>query len=264
MSDIKLYFLSTGTLKTKVQYIKMNQGMDDDYEIPVPFFLLTHPKGHAIIDGGNAVEVATDAEGYWGKDILKIYQPVMTQDDGCVAQIKKLGINPQDIRYVVQSHLHIDHSGAIGRFPNATHIIQRNEYEYAFTPDWFASAGYCRKDFDRPGLKWHFLNGNEDDYFDLYEDGVLTTIFTPGHSVGHQSVLIRLPESGPMLLTIDASYTTDHWERKALPGFLTSAKESVRSVEKLRFVAEKTGAKVITGHDPIEWDSFNKAPGFYQ
>lgn len=263
MSDIKLYFMSTGTMQTKVQFIKMNQGMNDDYEIPIPFYLLTHPKGHTLIDGGNAVEVVNDAEGYWGKEVMQHYKPVMTLEDGCVAQIERLGVDPADIRFVLQSHLHIDHTGGVGRFPNATHIVQRIEYEYAFTPDWFSASGYCRKDFDREGLKWHFLEGETDDFFDVYGDGVLTTVFTPGHSVGHQSILIRLPEAGPMLLTIDAAYTTDHWNRHALPGLLTSAKQAVRSVEKLRFLAEKTGAKVITGHDPIEWHEFKKAPAFY-
>jgi glyoxylase-like metal-dependent hydrolase (beta-lactamase superfamily II) len=57
--------------------------------------------------------------------------------------------------------LYLDHTGAAGRFPEALHIVQRAEYEYAFTPDWFAGAGYIRKDFARPGLRWHFLVPSE-------------------------------------------------------------------------------------------------------
>lgn len=187
----------------------------------------------------------------------------MREDEGCVAQVKKLGIDPADIRYVVQSHLHLDHTGAIGRFPNATHIVQRREYEYAYTPDWFAAGGYIRKDFDRPGLKWEFLDGERNDLFDVYGDGILKTIFTPGHSPGHQSLLITLPNSGSLLLTIDAAYTLDHWEERALPGFLTSTVETVRSVQKLRYLAERTSAIVVTGHDPDIWPTFRKAPEYY-
>ena len=121
MSDIRMYMLETGRLKCKVHNIKMNQGLNEDYAIPVPFFLITHPNGHTIIDGGNAVEVATDPRGYWG-DICDVYWPEMREEEGCVAQLKRLGIAPEDIRYVVQSHLHLDHTGAVGRFPNATHI----------------------------------------------------------------------------------------------------------------------------------------------
>jgi N-acyl homoserine lactone hydrolase len=70
----------------------------------------------------------------------------------------------------VQSHLHLDHTGAIGRFPRAEHIVQRIEYEYAFNPDWFAPAGYIRADFDRPNLAWKFLGGPYTDNFDLFGD----------------------------------------------------------------------------------------------
>ncbi|EYU17116.1 MULTISPECIES: AttM family quorum-quenching N-acyl homoserine lactonase [Photorhabdus] len=262
MSDIRLYMLQTGTIKCKVHYIKMNQGNGADYEIPIPFFLLTHPNGHTLIDGGNAVEAATDPKGYWG-NITKAYWPVMREDEGCVAQVKKLGIDPADIRYVVQSHLHLDHTGAIGRFPNATHIVQRREYEYAYTPDWFSAGGYIRKDFDRPGLKWEFLDGERNDMFDVYGDGTLKTVFTPGHSPGHQSLLVTLPNSGSLLLTIDAAYTLDHWEERALPGFLTSTTETVRSVQKLRHLAKRTNAIVVTGHDPDAWPTFRKAPEYY-
>jgi glyoxylase-like metal-dependent hydrolase (beta-lactamase superfamily II) len=66
-----------------------------------------------------------------------------------------------------------------------------------------------------------------------------------------------------MLLTGDAAYTLDHWNEKALPGFLTSAVDAVRSVRKLRQVARQTGAQVVTGHDPEAWPRFKKAPEFY-
>jgi glyoxylase-like metal-dependent hydrolase (beta-lactamase superfamily II) len=262
MTDIRLYMFQTGTLKCKVHNIKMNQGNGADYEIPVPWFLITHPKGNIVIDGGTAVECVADPRAYWG-GIVDVYWPVMTESQGCLAQLATLGLRPDDIRYVVQSHLHLDHTGAIGRFPNATHIVQRREYEYAFTPDWFAAGGYIRKDFDRPGLKWQFLEGEATDGYDLYGDGVLRMVFTPGHAPGHQSFLVTLPKTGPMLLTVDAAYTMDHWNEKALPGFLASTVDTVRSVRKLRTLAERVGATVVTGHDPDAWPGFKQAPAYY-
>lgn len=260
-TDIRLYMLQSGSIKMKLHNIKMNQG-NSDYVIPIPFFLITHPKGHTIIDGGMPVELANDPDGYWG-DVAKLYKPIIREDEGAVNQLKKLGINPEDVKYVVQSHLHLDHTGAVGRFPNATHIVQRAEYEYAFTPDWFTAAAYIRKDFDRPGLKWEFLNGNADDYYDIYGDGTLMTVFTPGHSVGHQSFLVRLPKSKPILLAIDAAYTVDHWNEKTLPGSFISAIDTARSVQKLRMLADRTDAMVVTGHDPEAWPTFKTAPGYY-
>lgn len=74
---------------------------------------------------------------------------------------------------------------------------------------------------------------------------------------------VNLPNSGSMILTIDAAYTTDHWEEKALPGFLASTVDAVRSVQKLRALADKTKAIVVTGHDPDAWATFKHAPEFY-
>lgn len=259
--EIRLYMFQTGVLKCKENNIKMNASLDD-YEIPVPWYLITHPKGNVIIDGGNALECAKDPEGHWG-GITEVYWPVMEESEACENAIKTIDIDPESIKYVLQSHLHLDHTGAVGRFPNALHVVHRKEYEYAFTADWFAAGGYIRKDFDKPGLKWHFLEGELKDGYDLFGDGTIKIIFTPGHSPGHCSFLLNLPESGKILLTVDAAYTTEHWDDEALPGFLASAVDSVRSVAKMRFIAEQTDALVVTGHDPDAWPSFKKAPEYY-
>jgi N-acyl homoserine lactone hydrolase len=81
--------------------------------------------------------------------------------------------------------------------------------------------------------------------------------------VGHQSFLVTLPRTGAVLLAIDAAYTVDHWEEKALPSFATSTIEAVRSVKKLRQIARQSDALVVTGHDPIAWPRFKHAPGYY-
>lgn len=78
------------------------------------------------------------------------------------------------------------------------------------------------------------------------------------HSPGHQSVLVTLLNSGPLLLTIDAAYTMDHWDEKALPGFMSSAVKMMRSVQKMHSVVDRTAAKVVTGQDPDAWPSFRQ------
>lgn len=252
MPEIKLFMFQSGTQHCRYQHIRMNQGVGEHYEIPVPWFLLTHSDGFTLIDGGLAVEGLKDPSGYWGSAVEQ-FKPVMSEEQGCVEQLKRIGIAPEDIRYVVLSHLHSDHTGAIGRFPHATHVVQRQEYEYAFAPDWFTSGAYCRRDFDRPQLNWLFLNGLSDDHYDLYGDGTLQCIFTPGHSPGHQSFLIRLPGGTNFTLAIDAAYTLDHYHEKALPGLMTSATDVAQSVRKLRQLTERYHAVFIPGHDPEEW-----------
>ncbi|MEO0385494.1 MAG: N-acyl homoserine lactonase AttM [Pseudomonadota bacterium] len=248
----------TGTLRTTLKYIKMNQG-ETLFEIPVPWFLIKHPLGNVVIDGGNAVEVAIDKRAHWGA-VIDAYDPVMGLSENCVDQLAMVDVSPHNVRYVLQSHLHLDHTGAIGRFPNATHFVQRAEYEYAFAPHWFSAGAYIRADFDRPGLNWKLLGGEYTDNYDLFGDGVVRMIFTPGHSPGHMSFLVTLPNTGPVLLTIDAAYTLDHWENQALPGLVHSSADAANSVAKLRAIARDTGAMVVTGHDPDNWQEFRKAP----
>ena len=97
----------------------------------------------------------------------------------------------------------------------------------------------------------------------MYGDGVIKIIFSPGHSPGHQSILLNLPQSGNILLTIDAAYTLDHWENKCLPGLVHSSSDAANSVKKLRKVAKENNALIVTGHDPEGWLNFKKAPMFF-
>jgi N-acyl homoserine lactone hydrolase len=262
--DIRLYMFQSGILKTFLHSIKLGQGLGEPYDIPVPWYLITHPKGNVVIDGGNAAEVVDDPKGHWA-GIYEVYWPEMTAEQAVVPALRNAGFDPADVRYVVQSHLHLDHTGAlaaIDEFPNAKVVVARKEYDYAQDPDWYAAAGYIKADYSKPGIDWLFLETHDDGY-DLFDDGTVRIWQSPGHSPGHQSFEVTLPESGAMLLTVDAAYTTDHWEEKALPGFLASTVDTVRSVRKLHRIAARSDSTVVTGHDPDAWPKFKQAPEFY-
>jgi glyoxylase-like metal-dependent hydrolase (beta-lactamase superfamily II) len=262
--DVRLYMFECGTLKCHVENIKMNQGLGEEYSIPVPWFLVTHPKGHVVIDGGNAAECADDPRGHWG-DIVDVYFPEMTPEQACVPALQAAGFDPADVKWILQSHLHLDHTGALGaldQFPNAQVLATRTELDYGHAPDWFAAGGYIQADFNKPGVPWVLLEDYEDGY-DLYGDGVIRAWRTPGHAPGHQSFEITLPNTGSVLLTVDAAYTMDHWEEKALPGFLASTVDTVRSVRKMHRIADRSGSMVVTGHDPDAWPNFKHVPEFY-
>ncbi len=261
---VKLHMFECGTLKTTLENIKMNQGLGDDYEVPVPWFLIEHPRGLVVIDGGNAAECAEDPSTHWG-GVSDVYWPEMSPEQACVPALKAAGFDPSDVQFVLQSHLHLDHTGAlaaIDEFPNAQVITTRDEYEYAFAPDWFAAGAYIQKDFNKSGVPWALIEATEDGY-DVFGDGTIRCWRTPGHAPGHQSFEVTLPHSGTMLLTVDAAYTTDHWEEKALPGFLASVVDTVRSVRKLHRLAARRDATVVTGHDPDMWPKFKHSPEAY-
>lgn len=261
---VKLHMFECGTLKCHVENIKMNQGLGDEYEIPVPWYVLEHPRGLVVFDGGNAAECAEDAQKHWGA-IADVYWPTMTAEQGCIAELTKAGFDPKDVIYIVQSHLHLDHTGAIAaidEMPNAKVITTRAEYEYGHAPDWFADLGYINADFIKEGVPWWLLDATDDGY-DLFGDGCVRLWQTPGHAPGHQSFEITLPNSGTYLLCVDAAYTMDHWNEQALPGFLASAQDAVRSVKKLHRIAARSNATVVTGHDPDEWPKFKQSPEHY-
>jgi N-acyl homoserine lactone hydrolase len=264
VKGVKLHMFECGTLKCHVENIKMNQGLGEEYEIPVPWFLVEHPRGLVVIDGGNAAQCADDPVGHWG-GITEVYWPEMKAEQACVPAMKAAGFDPADVVFVLQSHLHLDHTGALGaidQFPGAQVIATRDEYEYAHAPDWFAAGGYIQADFNKHGVPWALLESTEDGY-DVFGDGAIRCWRTPGHAPGHQSFEVTLPNSGSILLTVDAAYTTDHWEEKALPGFLASAVDTVRSVRKLHRIAARSNSTVVTGHDPDAWPKFKQAPEYY-
>ncbi|CAO4149916.1 AttM family quorum-quenching N-acyl homoserine lactonase [Methylorubrum thiocyanatum] len=261
MSDIQLHFFQTGSLGCRRQDIYMNQGLGEPFEIPVPWYLVAHPRGHVVIDGGFPAICATDPHGHWGP-VAQVFEPRVAPGQDCAAQVRAAGFDPADVRTVLLSHLHLDHTGAIGVFPNARHVVQRAALDYALAPDWFCAAAFVRADFDRPGLDWCLLDEAWGDFFDLYGDGAITCLRSPGHTVGHQSFLVRTAR-GATLLAIDAADTMDHWEDRALPGAVTSVTEAVRSVAKLRAVAARAQARVVPGHDPVLWPTLAQSPAFY-
>ena len=261
LPPIRLYMLQSGTLTCRTQDIWMNDPRNAEITIPVPWFVLAHPAGHVVIDGGMSSECAVNPERYWGP-IAGQFWPCMSPQDACERRLEALGIAAEDVRYVVLSHLHLDHTGALGRFPNATYIVRRAEYDYAHDPDWFAASSYLLKEINRRDVQWQYLDDGED-MVDLLGDGSLLLVASPGHSVGHQSFLIQLPRNGAVLLAQDAVYTMQHWHEQALPGFLSSAVDSARSVRKLRRLAERYKALVVPGHDPEVWPSFKQAPNYY-
>ena len=118
----------------------MNQGLGDPYEIPVPFFLIQHPRATSSTMVATPSKWPRTPSRHWGA-VTEAYEPVMAEDDFVVNQLERMDVDPASVRYVIQSHLHLDHSGAIGHFPNAEYVVQRRELQYAFTPGLVPEAG---------------------------------------------------------------------------------------------------------------------------
>jgi N-acyl homoserine lactone hydrolase len=226
--------------------------------VPVPFYLIRHPHGDVVVDGGNPLAVARDARAHWGQ-LADYFKVVMDEQDHCLAQLARLGVAPEGVRHIVQTHLHIDHTGAVGHFPQASVIVQAKELEAARAADPPEAGGYVRADFEQDGLDWQTVDGEHD----LFGDGAVRLLPTPGHSAGHMSLLLELEETGPILLTADAADNREQWAGRAFPRALSSREEAGASLDRLRTLADQTGALVVFGHDSENWSELRHAPASY-
>ncbi|GCE07340.1 N-acyl homoserine lactone hydrolase [Dictyobacter aurantiacus] len=183
--------------------------------------------------------------------------PVPQQEKNVLAHLADLGLSPNDINVLICTHFDVDHAGYHDAFTRAELIVQRSHYE-------LARGGYprfapARAHWDHPDLRYRLVDGDTE-----LAPG-LTLLETSGHTTGHQSVLLRLPHTGPVLLTIDAvlmqsAFTPD---RPAWP--MDENEEQVRaSTRKLLHVAEQEHASlVIFGHDGAQWKTLKTAPAYY-
>src|SRR4051812_1456097 len=164
---VRLHMFEGGSIKCRVHNVKMGQGQGEPFEFPVPWFVIEHPDGGlAVVDGGMAPGCAEDPLVHWG-EIARTYWPAMRHEQACIPSMQEAGLDPADVRYLLQSHLHLDHTGGlavIDQFPNAEVIVPRVEYDYGHAPDWYADAVYIDDDFIKPGIRWSLLDETDDGY----------------------------------------------------------------------------------------------------
>jgi N-acyl homoserine lactone hydrolase len=269
MSDgavpIRLYFFQCGSTHVPLRNVNLGEGGNGEMvTTPTPWYLITHPRGDTVIDGGNAPEVAVDHRKHWGK-ITEVSTPVMTPEEAILPTLERTGFDPARVRWIVQTHLHLDHTGALAvieHFPNAEVLVTRREHAWAHAPAPYAALGYVKADYDKPGVPWVLLEESEDGY-DLYGDGTLRCWWTPGHTPGHASIEINLPSGASYMLAADAANTVDHLHERKLPAFNVSVDDAINSVRRLRRLAWRRDATVVAGHDPEQWPTIRQAPEFY-
>lgn len=261
MSSIRLYLFQCGTLACQAG--NLWEGIDDPtpIEIPVPWFVLDHPRGAVVFDGGNAPPCVADPLNYWGP-IARDFYPRMTSADLCTAALGRIGLASSDVQLVVHSHLHADHTGALGQFPHAEHVVRDAEYQQARQAVPGDASGYISAEIARPDIRWRRLADSET-WTDLLGDGSLIALPTPGHTWGHQSFLVRLPRTKHVLLAHDAVYTMAHWAYEQPSEAPVSISSSIRSIRRLKEIAHRYDALVVPGHDTQAWARFDKAPAYY-
>ncbi len=184
------------------------------------------------------------------------------EDRFVVDRLATIGVAPRDIRYLVCTHLDVDHAGAHDEFPGAELVIQRRCYEAAREDARFHSLWGMdfRAHWDHPALRYRFVDGDTE-----LLPGI-ELIETSGHALGHQSVLVRLPGTGPVLLAVDAIKNADQRDpaTRSVNEYDTDEAATRASTRKLNDLAAREGvALMVFGHDAAQWQALKKAPAYY-
>ena len=167
------------------------------------------------------------------------------------SQLAEIGVKPTDIQWVAVSHTHPDHVGNVDMFPNARLLIQKAELDWAFAPG--KPAPFQR---DRP------IRTVEGD-LDVFSDGSLTLLSTPGHTPGHQSLLVRLPRTGSIVLSGDATHFRDNWEQRRVPSVNANAEQTQASMQRVAQALADKHAELWINHDAPQSLSQKHSPAFY-
>jgi N-acyl homoserine lactone hydrolase len=236
----KLYLMQLSAMTVPLgdgQTIEMSMGC---------YLIETTDNGRILIDSG----IAADAR--------PANAPPARFETNVIEQLASLDLRPADIDTVICTHFDVDHAGYHDHFTEAEFVVQRSHYELA--RGGYPRLARARDHWDHPSLRYRLIDG------DIELIPGLELIETSGHVTGHQSVLVRLPRTGSVLLAIDAVIMERLFtpERKLSP-YDEDETQLIASTRKLLEIAErKNAAVVVFGHDGLQWESLKKAPEFYE
>jgi N-acyl homoserine lactone hydrolase len=210
-------------------------------------YLVKHAKGWFLWDTGIADAVAAMPNGLTPADPKAV---TWRRPKTLAAQLEQLGLKPGDVKMMAVSHTHPDHTGNVELFPQATLYVQKAEY------DW---PGANNEPRFKPSHPVELLAGDKD----VFGDGSVNILSTPGHTPGHQSLLVKLPKTGAVVLSGDAVHFKDNWDNRRVPSMNANKDQSAASMQKIADTLSKEKAQLWINHDKVQRDSQKMAPEFY-
>jgi N-acyl homoserine lactone hydrolase len=247
----RLYAMTCGHLTGQLAYLM--EGGEGEVKLPIPAYLIEHPKGRALFDTGMHPDCQHDPVARVGQRIKGMFGFDYSAGEEISARLEAVDRDPRRIDFIVNSHLHFDHVGGNALIPNATMVVQKREWAAGMDPELAALRGFNRRDFDL-GHKVTLVDGEHD----LFGDGTVTCLPTHGHTPGHQSLRLRLP-SGDVVLAGDACYFCQTLRERRLPKNVHDRAEMLASLEKLAQL-QAGGARIFFGHDIAFWKDVPQAP----
>jgi glyoxylase-like metal-dependent hydrolase (beta-lactamase superfamily II) len=206
-------------------------------------YLIRHAKGLLLWELGVGDHVAKMPEGRPGAINWRLKRTL-------ASQLAEIGVNPDDVNFIAASHTHGDHIGNVNLFPKSVLLAQKDEYR------WPMPKGGPRFNPAHPVKE---IEGDHD----VFGDGSAVLLATPGHTPGHQSFLLRLKNTGAILITGDAVHFRENWEFRRVPSFNVNRDQSLASMGRIAAIVAATKAQLWIHHDKAQHDSQKKAPQFY-
>ncbi len=254
--SVRLYGMTCGWLTMPFHFFL--PGAEGWIAIPVPAYLVVHPKGSALFDTG--LETALQSKDPHVRDAALgpaagFGLPTFEPGEDVAGRLRAFGVDPDRIDYLINSHLHIDHCGGNAAIRNARLLVQRREWEAGRTPELIAENLYMPRHYDL-GHDRLEVDGEHD----LFGDGSVVLVPTYGHTPGHQSLRVKLAD-GEVFLAADACYLREALESMALPDpAVVRSAEAMRANYEFLQRIEREGAVIVFGHDPDQWRHLNKGP----
>lgn len=239
---MKLYALQAGAVDMDRSVFLPATPKGTRIQAPGLVFIIQHPKGNIMVDTGIDPQVYGDPQKYWG-GLARALVPKGNEGDGLVPRMKEAGFAPNDIRYVVNTHLHMDHAGGNRFLPQATFLLHRDELNIA---PQMEGNGYYRTDWNYP-LDYKPVDGETD----VFGDGSVRLVPLPGHTPGFMAVVLKMPH-GLVVLAGDASPLSDNLAGKIVA---RTDKDPAGTLRAMDWLADqqKRGASILFGHDAGQW-----------